>query len=201
MMQNMSRQKDAAKRGASAGGRSPIMKKEQFIILAQKQASELAVGASSLRNQGDSGLIDIARAFFKDITLSDYLVATQPEFASMLDEATRALQKKFPDKAQNWGAARKALNLFLRDAFYNRYLYEHYKLGPLEYWLEVPLDKDVATNLLETTYGRTLPKWKSIKALKPEESDKYQDAASKYSRDQGIARVHLDLLFWRKEKK
>ena len=177
------------------------MKKAQFIVLVQKQAAELAVGASSLRNQGDSGLVEIARNFFKDIALSDFAVSTQPDFVSVLNRKTRALQKKFPAKAQNWGAARKAINLFLRDSFYNKYLHEYYKLNPIEYWLEVPLDKDVATNLLETKYGHTLPKWKSIKTLTQKDSNKYQKAASRYAHDQDLARVHLDLLFWRKEKK
>jgi hypothetical protein len=46
-------------------------------------------------------------------------------------------------------AARKALNIFLRDVFYNHYLREEYGFGRLEQWLELPLDMDAARGLRE----------------------------------------------------
>ena len=39
-----------------------------------------------------------------------------------------------------WGFARKGLNIFLRDCFYNRYIHDHYGLQAIEPFLEVPLD-------------------------------------------------------------
>lgn len=173
----------------------------KFIDHVQTQVAELAIGASALRNQGGSGLIASARAFFKTIDLAGLSNLSGEDFSKFLDSATDDLKNQFSDGARNWGAARKAINLFLRDAFYNRYLFDHYKLASLERLLEVPLDRDVATNLLGTKYGTSLPEWKSIKTLSPKDSHQYQEVASKYSEDMGIARVHLDLLFWRKETK
>ena len=37
------------------------------------------------------------------------------------------------------GAARKAINLFLRDALYNRYLNRRFALSWIQAWIEVPL--------------------------------------------------------------
>jgi hypothetical protein len=177
------------------------MKKEDFIDHVQTQVAELAIGASSLRNQGGSGLIASSRAFFKGIDLSVLAHLSSDGFKRFLDKATDDLKNKFPEGARNWGAARKAINLFLRDAFYNRYLFDHYKLAPIEQFLEVPLDKDVATNLMDTEHGKSLPEWVSIKTLAPDVSCQYQEVASKFANDNGLARVHLDLLFWRKETK
>ena len=176
---------------------------KDFIRLIQVQVAELAIGASTLRNQGGSGLIASARAFFKSIDLAGLGSLTSEGFSNFLDKATDDLKNQFPEGARNWGAARKAINLFLRDAFYNRYLFDHYKLAPIEQFLEVPLDRDVATNLcaLATQYGKSLPKWESIKMLDSDDSCMYQEVASKYAKEKNLARVHLDLLFWRKETK
>jgi hypothetical protein len=45
-----------------------------------------------------------------------------------------------PAGAKNWGAARKALNLVLRDILYNQYLQREYGFNRIGKWLELPLD-------------------------------------------------------------
>ena len=57
-----------------------------------------------------------------------------------------------PKGAQAWGTARKALNIFLRDALYTTYLSKRYGLPRAEASLEIPLDSITAVRLREV-YG------------------------------------------------
>ena len=79
--------------------------------------------------------------------LLDWLATRRQRFQSRLNVATRRLKDRLPKGARNWGAARKALNIFLRDVLYNHYLRSRHHLDRLEEWLEVPLDRDVAAAL------------------------------------------------------
>jgi hypothetical protein len=101
------------------------------------------------------------------------------------------------------GAQReKDLNLFFRDVVYNKYLADLLNM-PTDYKenlktlrnLEVPLDRDVATGLNKTFDD--LPKWTTIKDLNEKQSKLFQDRALTYADNKGIARIHLDLEFWR----
>jgi len=116
-----------------------------------------------------------------------------------LDRHTEALRRRFPLKARHWGAARKALNLFLMDACHNRHLYAYHKLSTIEQWLEVPLDSFVAKGLRRDIPGSLLPKWNSIKGLSKSQSDSYQESAKVAAASRGVARVHLDLYYWSKD--
>jgi hypothetical protein len=119
-----------------------------------------------------------------------------------LNRATGRLQALLPGQAGSWGLARKCLNIFLRDSFYNAYLRSDFELTKAEQWYEVPLDSNVAKGLQQRA-GKArpvvpLPKWTSIKALSPANSQRFQDFASTLAREEGLpARVHLDLIFWR----
>lgn len=169
----------------------------QFLRTMQNRIAETAVGPSALRNQGAPGVVGVARNFFKELDLGRFAVASERVFIQRLNAATANLCKRFPRGARNWGAARKALNLFLRDALYNTFLSKHYHLGRLEAWLEIPLDRDVAAGLYSDSHGDRLPKWIGFKHLKPEVSKIYQQAAKLVAKKQHIERVHLDLTYWR----
>lgn len=171
----------------------------EFISQLQKRLAETAIGPSTLRNQGSKGVVQIARDFLRAIDLRDFLRRNSNQYQNVLDKHTEELRRSFPRNAQNWGAARKALNIFLRDSFYNRYLYDEFSLGRLEFWLELPLDKYVGEALL--TYDRTLPRWRSIKYLTPRDSSRYQQAASRWAGEKNMARIHLDIWLWRSEQK
>jgi hypothetical protein len=183
------------------------MEHAEFIGYVRRQVAELAVGASTLRNQGGSGLVRIAREHFKQVNLTKYSSANnQDEFSRLLDDDTDKLMRSFPPGAQqNWGAARKAMNLFLRNSTYNRFLFHEFGLARIEKWLEVPLDNDVAKGLISDFQngkfvlptGTLLPDWKNIKSLKQEENKLFQNAAQALADSKGIARVHVDLLYWR----
>lgn len=169
----------------------------------QRNIAETSVGASALRSQGASGVIATARKYFKEIDLKKFSSIKHKSFPGWLDEHTETLRNRFPGEAKkSWGGARKAMNLFLRGCLYNTYLSEEYRLREMEMLLEVPLDKDVATGLIIDARKENiiLPKWDAIKRLTKRNSDIYQQYALKLAQKRNIARVHLDLAYWRKDK-
>ncbi len=108
---------------------------------------------------------------------------------------------KWDESELFWGVSRKALNIFLMSALYHRVLYREYGLGRIEKYLEVPLDRDVASKLWKNSKSSDapLPKWQGIKSLTPKISIQYQEFAHNYARDKKIQRVQIDFLFWRQE--
>jgi len=121
----------------------------------------------------------------------------QTSFEELLDKTTEKLRLALPEYWQRWGSSRKFLNIFLRDAFYNRYLCNVYKLRKLEPWLEIPLDRDVANGLRSERGGKSLPAWKTVIGLDQQTSKLYQNFASHIAKKKNISRVHLDLWYWR----
>jgi hypothetical protein len=169
---------------------------DKFIKHMQRRVAETCIGASSLRNQGSAGVLKSAREYFAELRLNKFSELSEHQFSIVLNRETNRLRERLPANAQNWGTARKAINLFLRDALYNRYLSKHYSMVPMERFLEVPLDKYVATALLDLD-GADLPKWKGIKFLSEGNSHLYQAEAHRYAKEKGTYRVHLDLLWFR----
>jgi hypothetical protein len=168
-----------------------------FLRTIHNRIAEAAVGPSALRNQGASGVVRTAREYFKRLNLKTFAVSKERDFLRKLDAATDDLRNKFPKGAKHWGAARKALNLFLRDALYSTFLSKQYHLEKIEPWLEIPLDQYVAAGLHRDYLGEDLPKWDGIKRLTPENSMAFQSAARLLAQEKGIARIHLDLYYWR----
>jgi len=185
------------------------MTQNDFIDKIHKRLSIVSVGASALRNQGASGIVDIARDYFyQSISLDDYFekLSSPDKFRKFLDDHTVKLLQSFPTDGKSWGAARKGLNLFLRETVYSKFISDHFKLptdlndfNNLIRNLEVPLDFDVATGIYKDRNG-TIPKWISIKKLTENVSDIYQREALAISQSKKIARVHLDLLYWRQRE-
>jgi hypothetical protein len=155
------------------------------------------MGSSSLRNQGAAGVLSAARDVAGKVNLRELSRATRKRFQKILDEITQKMLERFPTDAQSWGAARKGLNLFLRDATYNKDLCDFYGLDRLRRWLEVPLDKDVASALKTQPEGKPLPRWPGIKNLTPQVSRKFQAIAAKVAIRSRLARVDLDVYYWR----
>lgn len=170
-----------------------------FLALMQSRMAQASIGPSSLRNQGKSRVIEICRNFCSEcMDLSKY---TPKTFRTQLDKDTRKLLKELGMKETQWGTARKALNLFLRDVFYNKYLAPTYKMDQLEPLLEIPLDTQVAEKIQEYPQGKNLP-WNRIKHTTKDENIAFQDAARDIAKVNILIRfrVHLDLIFWRSIK-
>jgi len=148
-------------------------------------------------------MINNTQKFLVGVGLQKFQGLDAEGFNLKLDNLTRQLMKQFPATARkNWGAARKVLNLFLRDALYDQHLCEQYHLHEIEPHLELPLDGNVTKELRKRDKNGELPRRFKIKALTSNTSKRYQDFANKVA-NRGkypCPRVHLDLLFWRREK-
>lgn len=173
---------------------------KNFLATMQHSVAVSAIGPSALRNQGESGVIDAARGFLAQLDLSSYMVKKKEEFDGLHNSTTEILVQALPKKAQHWGAARKAINLFLRDILYNRYLAERYQFPMIEELLEIPLDSVVAKGLRKSCCRGELPSWPGLKYLSKEISFLYQTYAEKLANERGIARVHLDMYLWLQER-
>lgn len=171
------------------------MTSNDFRNLIKTHLATVAIGPSALRNQGAPGIIEIARQFLSSLDFSPYNTSNPQHFATQLDVDTNRLIHAWPLKGRSWGAARKALNLFLRDAIYNHWF--HNDLSKAYDFLEIPLDSYVATNL-KTEYSGQLPRWRQIKTLTPDESILFQNAALELAKLRGINRVDLDIVLWRR---
>lgn len=160
-----------------------------------------AIPANAIRNQGATRVLAAIRAHLARVRLGTFVVQEETSFACRLQRATDNLRMRLPRRARHWGAARKALNLFLRDCTYDYYLRRHYHLDRVEPWLEAPLDSNVAIALRREPEGSKLPRWDSLRRLKPTVSNQYQTVALRVARRKGIRRVHLDLYYWRADRR
>jgi hypothetical protein len=152
-----------------------------------------SISRSTLRGQGAKGVVACARQYLEKVRLWKYSVDSREDFLNILNIETKRLQKSLPKGAQNWGAARKAINIFLREVLYNHHLARSYQLRKIERFLEVPLDGNVGRALCRTPEGRDLPRWTTIKSLTKGKSDLYQAVARRVARRRNSLAIHLDL--------
>jgi hypothetical protein len=177
---------------------------QKYIDYLQKRIAESAIGASTLRNQGAPGVVEAARSYLMKIKLKNLSnIKEEPEYIRFLNRHTGKLKNKFHGRAKgNWGAARKALNIFIRDVAYNLVLTEWYGIDQIMPWLEVPLDNDVIKGIKkDKRKALELPNWNSIRKLEKHESRKFQKEAKHIGDAEGVYRVHLDLKYWRAKKR
>jgi hypothetical protein len=171
--------------------------KDDLLCALQRRVASLAVGPSTARGMGPPGTIGAARSFLAALDLSALSLVCRSDYPAYLDRLTDDFVRALPEGARFWGAARKFLNIFLRDVFYTRQLCEAFPLHHLEDLLEVPLDSHVGKALRSEPEGASLPRWQTIIGLQTSISAQFQDVASGVARRRGFARVHLDLLYWR----
>lgn len=122
-------------------------KTDSFYADMQRYIAVTTVGPSALRNQGGPGVIETAQRFLGALDMRTFAVDDEKSYLEVRDTTTLELRQRLPLDSRNWGAARKALNLFLRDICYNRFLSDRYSLALLEPCMEIPLDSLVATAL------------------------------------------------------
>jgi hypothetical protein len=139
------------------------------------------------------GDIEHVRGFLDRLNLSNFAEPTR--FAQALDRATNSLARLLPK--DRWGAARKFINIYLRNATYNHHLRRKYSLRRIEHLLELPLDSFTAQHLRDAPEGSALPRWKGVIHLTPEASAAYQAIAERVALRRSMHRVHLDVVFWR----
>ncbi len=169
---------------------------DEFIVELQKHIANVSIGSSTVRGR-PMGTVHSARSYLAKLDLNNVHILDERQFKVWMNKKTAYLKSKLPEGAQQWGLARKCLNIFLRDALYNQYLCKKFNLKHVESWLEVPLDSQVAKALRKEDEGSVLPRWKTIKDLNKPTSEFYQEVAAKVSTRKKLSRVHLDLLYWR----
>ena len=180
--------------------RDSITMSRPNIKTIQNRIANTSIGSSALRNQGAKGVIPKAREYCKEINMNDFLDVSESNFNDLLNEHTKCLERKLPKGAQNWGAARKALSVFLEAAFYDKFLSKEYHFDRIEKFLELPADKYVYEGLKK--YKAVVPGFPKggPKAIKYQDStyiDEIQAYASLVAKHNKTSRIFLDLEFWR----
>ena len=170
------------------------MVKQEFIMLMEKFVTREAVGVTAMRGQKKKTLRKV-RKYTEDLLGSLKEIDSEDQYLNWLNLHTI----KLGNKVHSWGAARKALNLFMRTAFYNYYLNKEYKLRRLEAWLETPLDRIVAKKLKRSFPKEALPSWPGVKHLSSIVSDRFQEAASAVAMNERRKTVHMDVFLWVQE--
>jgi hypothetical protein len=169
----------------------------KLVELMLARAAKGSVGPSTARGMGPPGTIAAAKNFLLEFELKKIKTSSEKAFRVSLNETTVLLQQSLPKGARHWGSSRKFINIYLRNCLYNRYICDEYSFSKVEEWLEVPLDSHVGKGLRLETHGASLPGWKTVIGLTEEVSSQYQATALAVAREKKIARVHLDLLYWR----
>jgi hypothetical protein len=170
---------------------------QELIDRLVKRTADLAIGASTVRNQGAVGVVSAARKTLRLIDLASYRSGGVSRFGDLLNRDTERIRRALPTGARHWGTARKCVNIFLRDILYNYLLSDQFGFSKLEPFLEVPLDRHVAKGLFKDKGSNQLPRWRTIKSLTPELSTEFQSAAASVAKRKQTHPVHLDLIYWR----
>jgi hypothetical protein len=168
----------------------------EFLAQLQRFTASAMITPSALRNAGAPGVVHCAQDFLAALPLRDLMGPTGERYLAWLDDQTERLRTNFPEGARKWGPARKAVNIFMRTAAYTAPLANAYELVPLLPFLEVPLDKDVATALGKTPEGAKLPAWVSVVSLTTERSQIYQGTAARVARRLNVHCADLDVFYW-----
>lgn len=168
---------------------------EALLPAIQRMLARASIGASTVRSQGAPGVAVAVRGFLAELQLKPFSTANIAVFSRTLDQQTQRLEEVLPRAARSWGLARKCLNIFLREAFYNAFLQARYGLAVTERLYEIPLDGVVAKALRSRVPG-VLPPWPGVRHLDQRSSFMYQSVAQQLAEKQGIARVHLDAFLW-----
>jgi len=176
------------------------MRNPRLLKKLQWRIAVLAIGPSTLRNQGASGVNEVARSFLAGLKIRRFASSNEAAFRRKLDTATEAGQVSFPAGAQHWGTARKAINVFLRDCLYSADLSSAYNIARIRPWLELPLDSFAARGLRND--GARLPRWRGVKHLDDSTNLEYQAAARSIAQKLpgNVCRVDLDLCYWRMDQ-
>lgn len=165
--------------------------------------ANFVIDPTALRNQGAPGVNKAVRAFLAQLDLSRFSGKDAIAFAKELDQQSELLLKQLPEGAKNWGAARKALNLFLGEAYHHRFVCRAYKLDSIKKFLEVPLDSQLTTYLQNEAQKAAvkLPRWTTIKSLTRADNKLYQDFASELAKTMGKdwVRIYLDVITWNRQ--
>ena len=179
---------------------------EQELYLKHKyRLINCAIGSSAMRQQGTKNAIQEIRNVLYDEDLEKFkLVLQENKFLVYLDDLTNQIYEKLHVTHKlEWGAVRKALNLYFRDIFYSSYFCKKLMLEvSLMSQLEIPLDSFTGKGIIEdySKIANCSIKWTTIKSLTPQKSKQLQKMAkivnSTFHKLPTV--VDLDLVYWRR---
>ncbi len=170
-----------------------------IIELHQKRISRTCISSNSILSNMYSGFL---RKFHANLHLIIDLKAISTckgelEFNALLDSYTSKLKQKVakPVNAEHWGICRKAINLYLRDCYYNKALNEHFSLDKVASYLETPIDSFAMKALAKYT---SFVKKSAIKALDKNTHQEWQKAAKTFAQANKLPnRVDADLKIYK----
>ena len=168
----------------------------RLIRAIQVREAVTSITTSALRNQGKAGVIDVVRNFLSNLNMRRFGVYREATFKRKLDVVTRELMRAMPKDARSFGAARKALNIYLRNASYNCHMREFFGLSQLDEWGEVPIDSVVVREMKAKAGRGKLPRWHGVKNLTPQDNEVFQAYAADMAKEMKIQRIHLDTYLW-----
>lgn len=168
------------------------------LKLIQKRIADISISGSTLRGQGVRAAENTIN-YLKDLDLTDFNdIKNEDDFLKTLNEHTDILKNKLPN--ESWGAARKALNIFLFQVCHDIYLSKEYNLINIIPYLELPLDNPNAKNLKQRARNKKIRlHWTTIKDLEHVNSNKFQEFARSVAKNEynGCDRCYLDVYWWR----
>ena len=182
------------------------MTEQEFYKFVHRRLAQISIGPSAIRNQGASGLISTLRNYFEEQIDLDIFISSlydNSTYKEFLNYHTNKILDLFPVTAQS----RKGLNLFLREIVYSKFFSSRFSIpdnfdefNNFIKAMEVPLDKDVAKGIIKDSLNKNL-KWQNIKRLTPHSSEEFQNEALIIAGKENIARVNLDVKYWRPSNK
>lgn len=184
----------------------------EHISRIQRRVADIAITIGAIRKIGFNKALPVARDFVASLDLREFsMVRDEAEFIHLLDQKTDELQKRFlrcralqkkigSEEAELWGSARKVLNVFLCEAYFNRVLESYYNLRTVAFWLEIPLDSQLVEAIQKKAdvFGfDPPPRFTSVKRLNRETSKAYQRLAGEITeRLQLPARIYFEVDTW-----
>lgn len=174
----------------------------------KRRIAKMSISTSAFRRQGKKGLIRFTQEhIYSNIDLHAFATSLKKgRYETFLDKETYRLVAASKKYGCRWGTARKGLNIFFRDVLYNSFFMKELKLSLKHGWhLEIPLDSKTMGRIRQLHrethlkgLGYAMPESTSIVALHPENSTRYQRAATAIAkiRYKKYTRVDLDMEFW-----
>jgi len=180
--------------------------RKEDIEAIREYVAVTSVGPSTVRGYAENTK-SICQRHLSKFPLDALAECSPREFLEFLDARTTVLMRlmsrnrKLLDHESYFGLARKVLNIFLRNSYYNQFLISRYNIAKHEGLFEVPIDSRSAAGIrrdcrdLEIVYEDPWY-WNGLLYHDWDTNAQYQDAASRIAENEGTIRVHLDSYYY-----
>lgn len=175
----------------------------------KRYVAQTSVGASTTRGYKKARQDFQYADFLAGLRIEKLATKTEGQFIKWLNTRTKHLSREISPKGyatySTWGIARKILNIFLHNVYFNEILRTEYNLGDIKDHFEVPLDSHVVgwlRRIAESTepaieFIDPVPGTFYVHLVTDDVNSKYQGLATKVARQLGTSRVYLDTYLYR----